>query len=144
MEYDMKQALNMQGGVLFNMAFMWLIHFKMEKVQPLVMQVVTGYMQLAYSPLFQAYVLGRNLERPFKTPVSGAQKMTDASKDSDKSDDDEDSKDDEEEADEKSAEEAKESDDDEGEDEGDEEEEDNEDDGDEEDKGDDNEDQEAE
>lgn len=78
MEYDMKQASSMQGGILFNLAFMWFLHFKLEKVQPLLMQIVTGTMQLIYNPLFQVYVLGRNLERPFKTAPSAAQKMMEA------------------------------------------------------------------
>jgi len=34
------------------------------------MQTATGFMNLAYSPLFQVYVLGRNLERPFKPPAN--------------------------------------------------------------------------
>lgn len=79
-EYDIKQAMAMQGGVIFNMAFMWVLHFKMEQVQPLLIQVVTGFMQLVYSPLFQVYVMGRNLERPFKTPMVGAQKFMQAQK----------------------------------------------------------------
>jgi hypothetical protein len=83
-EYDMKQALSMQGGIVFTMAFMWLLHFKMEKVQPLLMQVATGFTQLAYHPLFQVYVLGRNLERPFKGPANAAQKIMEAKKASDK------------------------------------------------------------
>jgi hypothetical protein len=89
MEYDMKQAASMQGGVIFNMAMMWFLHFKMEKVQPLLIQVVTGFMQLAYSPLFQAYILGRNLERPFKTPASAAQKIMEAQKSAQKDGDEE-------------------------------------------------------
>jgi hypothetical protein len=75
MEYDMKKATSMQGTVLFNMAFNYFLHFRMEKVQPLLMQIVTGTMQLIYNPLFQVYVMGRNLERPFKTQLSAAQKM---------------------------------------------------------------------
>lgn len=72
MEYDMKEAKSMQGGVIFNMMFMYFLHFKMDQVQPLLIQVVTGIMQLIYSPLFQTYVMGRNLKRPFKkTPDSG-------------------------------------------------------------------------
>mmetsp|Transcript_32192 Transcript_32192/g.49909 ORF Transcript_32192/g.49909 Transcript_32192/m.49909 type:complete len:369 (+) Transcript_32192:161-1267(+) len=74
MEYDMKEAKNMQGGVLFNMAFIWFLHFRMEQVQPVLIQVVTGFLQLVYNPLFQVYILGRNLERPFKTAASMAQK----------------------------------------------------------------------
>lgn len=69
MEYDMKQAKSMQGGLLFNMVFMWILHFKMEQLQPLLIQTMTGIMNLVYSPLFQVYVMGRNLERPFKNPV---------------------------------------------------------------------------
>jgi hypothetical protein len=78
MEYDIKQANNMQGGMLFTLALMWFLHFRLGQVQPLLMQVATGILNLVYSPLFQVYVLGRNLERPFKTPVSAAQKMAGA------------------------------------------------------------------
>lgn len=67
-EYDMGQARNMQGGILFNIVFMWFLHFKMQQVQPLLVTTVSGLVQLAYNPLFQVYVMGRNLERPFKSP----------------------------------------------------------------------------
>ena len=40
MEYDLKQAQSMQGGLLFNMFFMWVLHFKMEQVQPLLIILV--------------------------------------------------------------------------------------------------------
>jgi hypothetical protein len=73
MEYDIRKATSMQGTVLFNMAFNYFLHFRMEKVQPLLMQIITGTIQLVYNPLFQVYVLGRNLERPFKTQPSVAQ-----------------------------------------------------------------------
>jgi hypothetical protein len=79
-EYDMKQASNMQGGIIFNMAFNWFLHFKMQKTQPLLMQIITGTMQLIYHPLFQVYALGRNLERPFKAQITAAQKMMEAQK----------------------------------------------------------------
>jgi len=64
-EYDMGRAMSMQGGIIFNMALMWLLHFKMQQVQPLLVTTINGFMQLVYNPLFQVYVLGRNLERPF-------------------------------------------------------------------------------
>jgi hypothetical protein len=83
MEYDIKQANNMQGGMLFTLALMWFLHFRLGQVQPLLMQVATGILNLVYNPLFQVYVMGRNLERPFKTPVSPAQKMADAAAASD-------------------------------------------------------------
>jgi Phosphate transport (Pho88) len=67
LDYDLKQARSLQSGLIFNMAFMWFLHFKMEQVQPLLIQSVNGFISLVYNPLFQAYVLGRNLERPFKT-----------------------------------------------------------------------------
>ena len=75
MEYDMKQASSMQGGLMFNLAFNWFLHFKLGQVQPLLMQLINGTMQLVYNPLFQVYILGRNLERPFKTQTSAAQKL---------------------------------------------------------------------
>jgi hypothetical protein len=78
MEYDIKQANNMQGGTLFTLALMGFLHFKLGQVQPLLMQIATGILNLVFNPLFQVYVLGRNLERPFKTAVSAAQKMADA------------------------------------------------------------------
>ena len=68
LEYDLKQAKGMQGGLMFSMCFMWLLHFKFQQVQPVLVQTFTGLVNLFYSPLFQIYVLGRNLERPFKNP----------------------------------------------------------------------------
>lgn len=72
LEYDLKQVRSMQSGVIFNLCFMWFLHFKMGQVQPMLIQTVTGLATLFYSPLFQVYILGRNLERPFGTtsPVS--------------------------------------------------------------------------
>jgi len=70
LEYDLKQAKQMNGSLLFPMIFNYFLHFKMKQVQPLIMQTATGMMNLVYSPLFQVYVLGRNLERPFKQPTN--------------------------------------------------------------------------
>lgn len=70
LEYDLKQAKSMNSGLLINMAFMWFLHFKMKQTQPLLAQTVTGILNLVYSPLFQVYMLGKNLERPFKNPAS--------------------------------------------------------------------------
>jgi Phosphate transport (Pho88) len=67
-EYDLKQANSMQSGLIFNMAMNWFLHFKMGQVQPLLIQSMTGLLNLLYSPLFQVYVLGRNLQRPFPNP----------------------------------------------------------------------------
>lgn len=72
LEYDLKQARGMQSGLIFNMLFMWFLHFKMEQVQPLLIQTANGLTTMVYSPLFQIYILGRNLERPFKNPVMKA------------------------------------------------------------------------
>ena len=74
MEYDLRQANTMQGTLIFTMAITWLLHFKMEMVQPLVTQIISGFLNLCCSPLFQVYVLGRNLERPFKSPANVTQK----------------------------------------------------------------------
>jgi hypothetical protein len=68
LEYDLKQAKKMNGGLLFPMIFLYFLHFKMKQVQPLLMQTASGFTNLVYSPLFQVYVLGRKLERPFKPP----------------------------------------------------------------------------
>jgi Phosphate transport (Pho88) len=68
-EYDLKQAKGMQGGLMFTMGLMWLLHFKFQQVQPILVQTVSGLMNLFYSPLFQIYVMGRKLERPFKNPA---------------------------------------------------------------------------
>lgn len=70
LEYDLKQAKKMNGGLLFPMVLLYFLHFKMKQVQPLLMQTATGFSNLVYSPLFQVYVLGRNLERPFKPPAN--------------------------------------------------------------------------
>jgi len=69
MEYDMSQSRKLSSGMLFSLAFMWFLHFKMNQVQPLFYQTASGILNLVYSPLFQVYVLGRNLERPFVTPT---------------------------------------------------------------------------
>lgn len=69
-EYDLAQAKKMNSGLLMPMIFLYFLHFKMKQVQPLLMQTATGVMNMVYSPLFQVYVLGRNLERPFKPPGS--------------------------------------------------------------------------
>jgi Phosphate transport (Pho88) len=69
LEYDLKQAKGMQGGLMFTMCFMWLLHFKFKQVQPIMVQTVSGLVNLFFSPLFQIYVMGRNLERPFKNPA---------------------------------------------------------------------------
>ena len=69
LEYDLAQIKSMNGGLLMNMAFLWFLHYKMGQTQPLFLQTVQGFMNLYYSPLFQVYVLGRNLERPFKNPT---------------------------------------------------------------------------
>merc|ERR1740130_1120650 len=67
-DYDIRRTTVMQGSMLFNMVMMWFLHFKMQQVQPLFVSIVNGFMQLAYNPLFQVYIMGRNLERPFKSP----------------------------------------------------------------------------
>lgn len=69
LEYDLKQARSMQSGLIASMLLMWFLHFKMEKVQPLLIQTLNGLTSMVYSPLFQVYVLGRNLERPFQNPA---------------------------------------------------------------------------
>lgn len=56
MEYDLENASRLQAGVLFNLALMWYLHFRLNKVQPLLMQMVTGCLQLVFNPLFQIYV----------------------------------------------------------------------------------------
>jgi hypothetical protein len=68
MEYDLSQAKSMSTSVLMPMAMLWVLHFKMGQVQPLFHQTVSGVKDFIMSPLFQVYILGRNLERPFKNP----------------------------------------------------------------------------
>merc|ERR1719491_1783800 len=68
MEYDLSQAKNMNNGLLLPMVMLFFLHFKMGQVQPLFFQTASGIKSLVTSPLFQVYVLGRNLERPFQNP----------------------------------------------------------------------------
>ena len=68
MEYDRKQASQMQGKMITEMIFMWFLHLKLGQIQPVLLAIVNGLIQLFYNPLFQVYVMGRNLERPFKSP----------------------------------------------------------------------------
>ncbi len=65
-DYDLQQAKTMNNGLLLPMAMLWFLHFKMGQVQPLFYQTANGFKELVFSPLFQIYILGRNLERPFK------------------------------------------------------------------------------
>ena len=65
-DYDLLQAKNMNNSLLIPMVMLWFLHFKMGQVQPLLHQAVSGVKELVVSPLFQVYILGRNLERPFK------------------------------------------------------------------------------
>ena len=81
LEYDLRQAKSMNGSLLFNMLFMWFLHFKMGQTQPLFAQSLSGTLNLIYHPLFQVYILGRNLERPFKTSRSLPGMPPDASSD---------------------------------------------------------------
>lgn len=74
MEYDMKQAASARSSLLMPLLFTWVIHFKFGQVQPLFLQASSGIVSLIYSPLFQVYVLGRNLERPFKTGLGAGLK----------------------------------------------------------------------
>lgn len=68
LEYDLSQAKSMNNSMLFPMAMLWFLHFKMGQVQPLFFQTASGVKELIMSPLFQVYILGRNLERPFRNP----------------------------------------------------------------------------
>lgn len=75
-EYDLKEAKKTGNSLLFPLVLMWILHFKMGQVQPLLFQISSGVLNLVYSPLFQIYVLGRNLERPFKQQTNPmAEKM---------------------------------------------------------------------
>ena len=81
MEYDLKEAKKMGNSLLFPMIMLWFLHFKLGQVQPLLFQVSSGVLNLVYSPLFQIYVLGRNLERPFKAATNPmAEKMMEMQK----------------------------------------------------------------
>ena len=81
MEYDLKEAKKMGNALLFPLVLMWFLHFKMGQVQPLLFQISSGVLNMVYSPLFQVYILGRNLERPFKQSGNPmAEKMEDLQK----------------------------------------------------------------
>merc|ERR1712157_601934 len=67
-EYDIAQTTSFNNQLFFPTAMLFFLHFKLGQVQPLIYQSASGILNLIYSPLWQAYVLGRNLERPFKIP----------------------------------------------------------------------------
>jgi hypothetical protein len=75
-EYDVQQSDSMRNSYVFSLVLMWVLHFKFGQVQPLFLTVASGLLQWIQSPLFQVYVLGRNLERPFKS--GGSSQTTDA------------------------------------------------------------------
>jgi hypothetical protein len=74
-EYDLQQGAEGNMPLLFSVAYQWqLRHFKnLEQNQVLITSTATlinGLWTLFYSPLsFQVDVLGKNLERPFKSPA---------------------------------------------------------------------------
>lgn len=71
----------MGNSLFLPMIMLWFVHFKMGQVQPLLFQLSSGILNLVYSPLFQVYVLGRNLERPFKAATNPmAEKMMEMQK----------------------------------------------------------------
>jgi len=70
--YDLNQVKSMQSGTILGLLFMWLLHFRLGQVQPLLIQTITGTLTLLSSPLFQVYILGRNLERPYKANLHRA------------------------------------------------------------------------
>ena len=72
LEYDLHEASKMNSGLLFPLVFLYFLHFKMKQVQPLLMQTASGISNLIYSPLFQVYVLRRNVQRPFRPKPNGA------------------------------------------------------------------------
>lgn len=76
MEYDLKTASKLQGGVLLNMLFMWYLHFKLNKVQPILMQIVRGFIQLAFNPLFQDYVSYMTCVKYREDPPSNSSKRS--------------------------------------------------------------------
>eukprot|EP00587_Corethron_hystrix_P005942 CAMPEP_0113307482 /NCGR_PEP_ID=MMETSP0010_2-20120614/6307_1 /TAXON_ID=216773 ORGANISM="Corethron hystrix, Strain 308" /NCGR_SAMPLE_ID=MMETSP0010_2 /ASSEMBLY_ACC=CAM_ASM_000155 /LENGTH=455 /DNA_ID=CAMNT_0000162341 /DNA_START=226 /DNA_END=1593 /DNA_ORIENTATION=+ /assembly_acc=CAM_ASM_000155 len=69
-DYDVSQAYSLRNSTLLPMLFNWFLHFKLGQVQPLVFQAASGAFALVNHPLFQVYVLGRDLERPFAAPAS--------------------------------------------------------------------------
>lgn len=75
MEYDLSQAKNLNSSLLLPMVMLYFLHFKMGQVQPLFYQTVNGVKALVTSPLFQVYVLGRNLERPFRNAQTDKMKQ---------------------------------------------------------------------
>ena len=68
-DYDVQQANTLFYGLLPNLIIMWIIHFKFKQVQPLFLTTASGVLTLIQNPLFQVYVLGKKLERPFKSPT---------------------------------------------------------------------------
>lgn len=68
-DYDVQQANTLFYGLLPNLIIMWIIHFKFKQVQPLFLTTASGLLTLIQSPLFQVYIFGKNLERPFKSPT---------------------------------------------------------------------------
>lgn len=89
-EYDLSQAKSMNNSLLMPMAMLWFLHFKMGQVQPLFFQTANGIKDFIFSPLFQVYVLGRHLERPFKNKrleeMRKQQEMMNGSNDDDEDD----------------------------------------------------------
>ncbi len=69
-EYDMEQWASAQKSNAIQLLILGVIHYKWAVAIPLVTQLILGPMKVATSELFQAYVLGKALPRPFEVPKS--------------------------------------------------------------------------
>merc|ERR1711991_130915 len=69
-EYDMEKWNEALKQSLIQLAILGFFHYKWQAAVPLVTQFVMGPMKLYGSELFQIYIMGAKIERPFPAPKS--------------------------------------------------------------------------
>lgn len=69
-EYDLEQWNSNLKGSLIQLCILGFIHYKWQAAIPLLSQLILGPTKLYSSELFQSYVLGAKIERPFPAPKS--------------------------------------------------------------------------
>ncbi|XBW38190.1 hypothetical protein QEN19_003782 [Hanseniaspora menglaensis] len=73
-QYDLEQVESLIKGMYTSWLMMGGMHFYMKYTQPMVMQGISPIKSVLEHPLFNAYVLGKEVERPFGQTPSAAPK----------------------------------------------------------------------
>lgn len=73
-EYDLEQVETLIKGMYTSWLMMGGMHFYMKYTQPMVMQGISPIKSVLEHPLFKAYIMGEEVERPFGQQAAAAPK----------------------------------------------------------------------